>query len=75
MSIKERLNAIADALETASKQARLLAGEVEDRFSCTITGAKIAKAQQRLNRRVWTQATNDIPQEAQPQKDSSIPQD
>lgn len=29
MSIKGRLNAIADALETASKQARLLAAEME----------------------------------------------
>ena len=29
MTIKERLNAIADALETASKQARLLAEEVD----------------------------------------------
>ena len=28
MSIKGRLNAIADALETASKQARLLAAEM-----------------------------------------------
>jgi transcriptional regulator with XRE-family HTH domain len=42
MSIKERLNAIAEALETASKQARLLAEEVDR--GCTVTSASIGKA-------------------------------
>lgn len=42
MSIKERLEAIAEALETASKQARLLAEEVDR--GCTVTSASIGKA-------------------------------
>lgn len=46
MSIKERLNAIADALETASKQARLLADEVDrDAFmKAQVEAVEIQKA-------------------------------
>ena len=65
MNIKERLNAIADALETASKQARLLADEVESLSSFEISVENIGVAQQRLNRRFGVQAKNDSPQEFQ----------
>lgn len=46
MSIKERLNAIAEALETASKQARLLAEEVDqDAFmKAQVEAVEIQKA-------------------------------
>ena len=52
MSIKERLEAIADALETASKQARLLAEEVD--VPCAISADTINAAQAVMNRRVDT---------------------
>lgn len=64
MSIKERLNAIAEALETASKQARLLAEEVDR--SCEVTTDSICAAQDAMNRRVGAQAKRDNPRESQP---------
>ena len=65
MTIKERLTAIADALETASKQARLLADEIDDGCTIEIDVGQIAKATQRLNRRVGIRATHDSLQEPQ----------
>ena len=56
--IAARLNAIADALETASKEARMLAEDVEDKFSATISTNDICKALQYANRRAGTKATN-----------------
>ena len=58
MSIKERLNAIAEALETASKQARLLAEEIEQ--GCTVTTASIGKAM-RDNRRACLMKAGTMP--------------
>lgn len=63
MSIKERLEAIAEALETASKQARLLAEEVD--ITCVISADTINAAQRAMNRRVDAQAKRDNPQEFQ----------
>lgn len=42
-TISERLNAIADALETASKQARLLAVEVNSGFNIDFDSESIAR--------------------------------
>ena len=71
MTIKERLTAIADALETASKQARLLADEIDNGCTVEIDVGQIAKATQRLNRRAGTQATNDNLQ-SYPKKDDTM---
>lgn len=57
MTIRERLNAIADALEIASEQARLLADEVEHGCTVEISGAQIARSMQQLNQRVGTQCS------------------
>lgn len=51
MNIKERLEAIADALETASKQARLLADEVDGCFCETVSLQDVVDAQAQFNRR------------------------
>lgn len=64
MSIKERLNAIADALETASKQARLLAEEVD--ISCVISADTVNAARAAMNWRVVEQAKHDSSREFQP---------
>lgn len=64
MSIKERLNAIAEALETASKQARLLAEEVD--IPRAISADTINAAQAAMNRRADAQAKRDNLQESQP---------
>ena len=42
--ISARLNAIADALETASKQARLLAAEVEESPTITFDSEALIQA-------------------------------
>lgn len=44
MSIKERLIRIADAFEDASKQARLLAQEIDERPRIKIDSQDVAKA-------------------------------
>lgn len=41
--ISARLNAIADALETASKQARLLAAEIESTATINLNPDKLAQ--------------------------------
>ena len=43
-TVSQRLNAIADALETASKQARLLAEEIEAPISITFSAEEIGRA-------------------------------
>lgn len=58
MNTKDRINAIADALETASKQARLLAGELDK--GITITTASIGKAM-RDNQRSYLRKAGTMP--------------
>ncbi len=67
MSIRERLEAIAEALETASKQARLLAEEVD--IPCVISADTINAAQRAMNRRVAVGAKRDSLQESQQQSE------
>ena len=67
MSIKERLEAIAEALETASKQARLLAEEVEQ--GCVVTASDIGKAQMQIKQRIGVGAKRDSLKESQQQSE------